>query len=135
MELFVQRLLIVAVILVSSIMLVAQQLPDAPSRTKWVVLTTVTATVTALDGWQTSRPGREVGTPWLYGTDPSDHKIKMSVILASEVGVSTVAGRYLQTHRVTIGRVNLQRLWWVPQVFVLAGHTRGIIYNFRVGQY
>lgn len=129
------RLLIILTIAVLTMDSHAQNLPDAPSRLKWIALTTVTAGVTAIDGWQTIRPGREVGTPWLYGTYPSNHKVKMSIVMASEVGGSAVLGRYLQTHRIMVGRVNLQRLWWVPQVVILAGHTRGVVYNFRVGQY
>lgn len=125
----------VVVALTTTYICSAQQLLDTPSRSKWIALTVATASVTALDGWQTSHPGREVGTPWLYGTNPSDHKIKMSMILASEVSGSVIVGRYLQTHRIMVGRVNLQRLWWVPQVVILAGHTRGVVYNFRVGQY
>lgn len=130
-----RRVLMAVAILTATYTCSAQQLPDAPSRSKWIALTVATSSVTVLDGWQTSHPGREVGTPWLYGTNPSDHKIKMSMILASEVGGSAILGKYLQTHRVMVGRANLQKLWWVPQVLVLTAHTRGVIYNFRVGQY
>jgi hypothetical protein len=84
--------------------------------------------VVALDGWQTSRPGREVGTPWLYGTNPHEHQVKLGVILGGEVIVSVLAGRALKHTR-------LRRVWWAPQALVLGAHTRGVIDNFRWGQY
>jgi hypothetical protein len=95
---------------------------------KFWALTVATAGVTAVDGWQTARPGREFGTPWLYGSYPNDHRVRYSFTLGAEVVGSALAGRYLQ-------RTRLHRLWWVPQSVVLQGHARGMIDNFRVGQY
>ena len=107
-----------------------QEPPKPPSKIKFWTLTAATAGVIALDGWQTSRPGREIGTPWLYGSHPCDHQVRLSLTLAGEVGGSALLGHFLQ-HRKGWAR----KVWAVPQSTLIGTHTRGVIHNFRVGLY
>ena len=121
---------LLAILFLISVASAQSILPDAPSAkqkhkfSKFLVLTASTAAVTAVDGWQTSQPGLEVGSAWLYGTFPSDHKVRLSLTMGAEVLVSTLAGRYLQHTR-------FRKWWWIPQSAVLGVHGYGMIQNFR----
>lgn len=123
---------IVASILLLSGIGFSQSVPDAPSasKTQFWLLTSSAAAVTAYDGWQTARPGREVSTPWLYGTYPSEHKTRLAVTLGAEVAASALLSHWMQhSHNRTV-----RRLWVVPLVFTLANHSAGIAHNVRSGQ-
>ena len=118
---------LLAILFLISVASAQSILPDAPSAKQnheFLILTASTVAITAVDGWQTSQPGLEVGSAWLYGTFPSDHKVRLSLTMGAEVLVSTLAGRYLQHTR-------FRKWWWIPQSAVLGVHGYGMIQNFR----
>lgn len=126
----------------------AQELPDAPSpspapasssssssvihirihsqHAQWVALTFATSTMISIDDYQTIHGYREQGTPWLYGTYPSRHPIKVSSIMAVESGLSSTLGWYMQRSRHRV----IRDLWWMPQAYIVTVHTRGVVHNF-----
>jgi hypothetical protein len=122
LELPLSRLLILLVAL--GIACHAQALPDAPSA--WIALTVGTAAVTGIDAHQTVNGGRELWSPWLYGNYPSQHPARVAGIMAGEVVAASAAGYWLRSTR-------FRKFWWVPQLYVLAVHTAGMVHNYRAG--
>ena len=86
-------------------------------------LTASQAAAMAIDGWQTAQPGREVGTPWLYGTYPCAHHAQLALTLGSEVALGAVAGKLIQHTR-------FRRLWVLPQGYMTGIHAQAAVRNW-----
>jgi len=81
----------------------------------------------AVDGMQSVRYAREVGTPWLYGKQPGQHEVRFAVTLAGEVVGAALLAKWMQHSRSRV----IRKMWWLPQAFDTAGHVNGIRYNLQ----
>jgi hypothetical protein len=84
-------------------------------------LTASTFAVTAGDYAQTTRYARETGEPWLYGTYPYRHRVRVGFTMGGEALASALGSRFLHRHK--------SRFWMAPEAAVLANHAEGIIRN------
>jgi len=106
----------------------AEELPDAPSRAHFIMLTSTLAGVVAEDCHQTLQVYRETSSPWLYGTYPREHPGKVIAIMSGEVAAASLVGYYLRKTR-------FHKFWWVPQTALIVSHGWGVVHNARIGYY
>jgi hypothetical protein len=92
------------------------------SKSFWA-LTASQAAATAIDGWQTAQPGREVGTPWLYGNYPCAHQARLALTLGSEAALGALTGKLMQHTR-------FRRLWALPQGYMTGIHAQAAARNW-----
>jgi hypothetical protein len=93
--------------------------PAKHSNWKFWTLTAAQAAITAYDAQITAHNGREMSSPWLYGTWPARHPNKVYAVMGAEFGVSVLAGWALRHHH--------KALWFAPQGVEITTHTYGVI--------
>ena len=103
----------------------SQVLPDAPSRSQWIALSSATAAITSVDALETVSGYREVESPWLYGTWPYRHPARVAGIMGVQVASASLASWYLQRSR-------FHRFWWAPCVVMIVAHAWGVTHNLRI---